>query len=71
MESDHIKSDEKLLRIKSLIKEVENKNENPTEIISVIEEIKEFDKKFQFHLHIENNILFPKAIELEIELLKN
>ena len=71
MESDHTKSDENLLRIKSLIKELEINNEIPSEIISLIEEIKGFDKKFQFHLHIENNILFPKAIELEIELLKN
>lgn len=32
--------------------------------------LKEFEQDLHLHIHIENNILFPKAIELEKELLK-
>lgn len=33
------------------------------------EELKDFEKDLHIHVHLENNILFPKAIELEDELL--
>lgn len=32
------------------------------------EELKEFENDLHIHVHLENNILFPKAIELESEL---
>jgi regulator of cell morphogenesis and NO signaling len=32
--------------------------------------LKEFDEDLHMHIHLENNILFPKAIELEKEVLK-
>lgn len=31
--------------------------------------LKEFDSDLHWHIHLENNILFPKAIELEKELI--
>ena len=31
--------------------------------------LKEFEKDLHFHIHLENNLLFPRAIELESELL--
>ena len=32
--------------------------------------LKELDNDLSQHIHLENNILFPKAIEIEKELLK-
>jgi regulator of cell morphogenesis and NO signaling len=34
-------------------------------------ELREFEDDLHVHIHLENNILFPKAIELEKELNKN
>ena len=34
-------------------------------------ELEDFEKDLHIHVHLENNILFPKAIQLEEELLKN
>lgn len=34
-------------------------------------ELEDFEKDLHIHVHLENNILFPKAIELEQELIKN
>lgn len=33
--------------------------------------LKEFEQDLHLHIHLENNILFPKAIEIEQELLQN
>jgi regulator of cell morphogenesis and NO signaling len=33
-----------------------------------MEHLKEFEIEFHVHLHIENNILFPKVIALEEQL---
>ena len=33
-------------------------------------ELEEFEKDLHKHVHLENNILFPKSIKLETELLK-
>lgn len=33
--------------------------------------LKQFEEKLQNHIHIENNILFPKALQLEQEILKS
>lgn len=33
--------------------------------------LKEFEEDLHLHIHLENNILFPKSIELEEELSKN
>lgn len=33
-------------------------------------ELEDFEKDLHIHVHLENNILFPKAIELEKELLR-
>ena len=71
MESDHTKIDANLLKIKLLRKELEIKKDLPSEIKDLCNEINEFDKNYQFHLHLENNILFPKSIDLENELLNN
>ncbi len=34
-------------------------------------ELEDFEKDLHIHVHLENNILFPKAIKLEEELLNN
>jgi len=33
-------------------------------------ELEDFENDLHIHIHLENNILFPKAIQLEEELLK-
>jgi len=38
--------------------------------ITKCKELDEFEKDLHKHVHLENNILFPRAIELEEELLK-
>lgn len=35
------------------------------------QELKEFENDLHMHIHLENNILFPKAIELEKSLTVN
>lgn len=37
----------------------------------LMEELYDFEKSFHQHIHLENNILFPKIIELELELLES
>jgi len=34
----------------------------------LFEKIKEFEKDLQTHFHLENNILFPKALKLDAQL---
>jgi regulator of cell morphogenesis and NO signaling len=34
-------------------------------------ELEDFEKDLHIHVHLENNILFPKAIQLEEDLIKN
>ena len=33
----------------------------------LMHKLKEFEKDLHRHIHLENNILFPKAIELEVK----
>jgi len=35
----------------------------------IYHKLKEFDADLVQHMHLENNILFPKAIQMEAELL--
>ena len=38
-------------------------------IASLYEALEAFEKDLHQHIHLENNILFPRAIELEAQLL--
>lgn len=68
---DHETSLVILKKMKSILTEIRKQNRN----IDVIENfdilIKEFECDLQKHIHLENNVLFPKTIELETKLLHN
>lgn len=65
---------EKAVEIVSDIKKWTNRLNIPKNAsaayLVLIKSLKEFEKDFHMHLHLENNILFPKCIALEDELKK-
>jgi regulator of cell morphogenesis and NO signaling len=69
MELEHTNAGEAL----SKIKELSNNYTPPEDACNTFKalyfELKEFEEDLHKHIHLENNILFPKSIELERELL--
>ena len=55
------------------IRELSNNHTHPEDACNTFKalysELKEFEEDLHKHIHLENNILFPKAIELEAELI--
>lgn len=56
------------------IRKLTNNFKAPTDACNTFKllysELEEFEKDLHIHVHLENNILFPKAIKLEEDLLK-
>lgn len=70
-EYDHHQDDDELDAIRTLIPTIDTNTLHGRVLVS---EIKAFDREMIYHAEIENNIFFPKAIELEKEVkskLKN
>lgn len=69
---EHLNADEQLRNlisdIISDIKRTEKDHSNEKEMNEFMKLLKEFETDFHFHIHIENNILFPKSIILERKL---
>ena len=70
MEKEHRNAYTELIIISKLIRSMITKNNNDASIRSLNEKFTEFISDFNFHIHLENNILFPKAIRLESKLKK-
>mgnify|MGYP003887142165 CR=1 FL=1 len=56
-------------QIKNHLKDISNTNDYSNWSSNLILIIKEFESDLHKHIHLENNVLFPKAIELENKLL--
>ena len=70
LESEHIDVSNILSEIKRMTNNFTIPLYAPKEYKTLMESLREFESDLHEHLHIENNILFPKIISLEEELNK-
>lgn len=70
MINEHRSANENLKQIRNLCDDYKlNSDENDNKK-TFFELLKEFERDFHLHIHLENNLLFPKAINLEKKLKK-
>jgi len=70
IEKEHIASDMYLMKIKNLCEKKITGNNDLRNKKLICDYMTEFESDFHFHIYLENNILFPKAITLEKKLKK-
>ncbi|WP_420580185.1 iron-sulfur cluster repair di-iron protein [Reichenbachiella sp.] len=63
----HGDSDDEMKGIRGITSEYQTSNIEDIQLKVVFKELQAFDKELSVHAHIENNILFPKALMLEKE----
>lgn len=68
MENEHQKIGEIISRIKVLCNNFTPPSGSGVNVNAIYNELSEFEHDLHMHIHLENNILFPKAIFLENEL---
>lgn len=68
LENEHIEASSLLREIKAITGNYLVSVNAPKEYQTLMKNLKEFELEFHMHLHIENNILFPKVIALEEQL---
>ncbi len=68
---EHKTALEIISRINDLLNIIISVETNKEELHQFILLINEFESDLHLHIHLENNILFPKTIELETKLLHN
>ena len=68
LEAEHVQASSVLSEIKNITQNFSSQPNAPKEYQKLMEHLKEFEIEFHVHLHIENNILFPKVIALEEQL---
>jgi len=71
MEREHVEAGDGFYRIRELSNNYNPPGEACTTYKVLYQELSEFEQDLHTHIHLENNILFPKAVELEIKLMKN
>jgi regulator of cell morphogenesis and NO signaling len=69
METEHSNAGEAMDKIRNLTKNYTPPADACDTFKLTYKELEDFEKDLHIHVHLENNILFPKAIELEQELL--
>lgn len=70
MEQEHDSAGEALYKIREITNNYTLPADACTTYNITYKELEEFERDLHKHVHLENNILFPRAIELEEELLK-
>ena len=71
MEYEHTSAGETLYQIRELSNNYSHPEDACNTFKALYSELKEFEEDLHKHIHLENNILFPKSIILETELLNN
>lgn len=71
MMNEHTAEGERLSKIEALSNNYTPPEDACNTYRVTIALLKEFEQDLHLHIHLENNILFPKAIELEKELSQN
>ncbi|MCK9280736.1 MAG: iron-sulfur cluster repair di-iron protein [Melioribacteraceae bacterium] len=69
MEQEHQSAGNEMEKIRNYSDDYKLPEDACTTYTVTYKELEEFEKDLFKHIHLENNILFPKAIELENELL--
>lgn len=68
MESEHQRAGDEMYSIRALSNGYAPPDDACTTYRIEFQELQEFERDLHQHIHLENNILFPKAVELEISL---
>lgn len=68
LEAEHVQAATTLSKIKIITDNYSVPANAPKDYQKLMNNLKEFELEFHVHLHIENNILFPKVLELEEQL---
>ena len=68
MEKEHQSAGDGMYEIRSLTNNYEIPGDACNTFRITLQELKEFEEDLHKHIHLENNILFPKAVALENEL---
>lgn len=71
MEYEHTSAGDALYQIRELSSNYTHPEDACNTFKALYSELKEFEEDLHKHIHLENNILFPKSIILEAELLGN
>ena len=69
MENEHTTEGERFFRIAELTNNFTPPDDGCTTYKVAFQKLEEYQKDLFTHIHLENNILFPKALQLEKELL--
>jgi regulator of cell morphogenesis and NO signaling len=71
MEYEHTSAGDTLYQIRDLSNNYSHPEDACNTFKALYSELKEFEADLHKHIHLENNILFPKSIKLETELMNN
>jgi regulator of cell morphogenesis and NO signaling len=71
MEFEHTSAGDALYQIRELSNNYSHPGDACNTFKALYSELKEFEEDLHKHIHLENNILFPKSITLEAELMSN
>jgi len=71
MEYEHTTAGDAMNQIRELSNNYSLPEDACNTFKALYSELKEFEEDLHKHIHLENNILFPKSIELENQLSQN
>jgi len=69
MENEHTSAGDALSQIRELSNNYSHPEDTCNTFKALYSELKEFEEDLHKHIHLENNILFPKSVELEAEMV--